>query len=207
MRQPGHRTGGRIAFLSDRDGHAALYLMNTDGSGVFRVTTVVGSGPGARLTWSPDSTLIGFDCEVDAGNEDICVIGASGAGFRRLTLGPGRDINPAWSPDGQQIAFATDRYAPGATVQLALMRPDGSAVSLTRWRNRRLEPRVVDRWKANRLRGGELLLLRGGSLCHERGWFRGVVRRGGGYIPGLAAGIDFIDRRFHDRLHRLRLQR
>ncbi len=122
--------GRRIAFLSDRDGHAALYLMNLDGSSVFRVTTAVGSGPGGRLTWSPDSTLLGFDCEVDAGNEDICVIGASGAGLRRLTVGPGRDINPAWSPDGQQIAFATDRYAPGTTVQLALMRPDGSAVSL-----------------------------------------------------------------------------
>ena len=122
--------GSRIAFLSDRDGHAALYLMNTDGSGVFKVTTVVGPGSRRRLTWSPDSTLIGFDCEVDAGNEDICVIGANGAGFRRLTLGPGRDINPAWSPDGQQIAFATDRYAPGATVQLARMRSDGSAVSL-----------------------------------------------------------------------------
>ena len=122
--------GSRIAFLSDRDGHAALYLMNTDGSGVFKVTTVVGSGSRRRLTWSPDSTLIGFDCEVDAGNEDICVIGANGAGFRRLTLGPGRDINPAWSPDGQQIAFATDRYAPAATVQLARMRSDGSAVSL-----------------------------------------------------------------------------
>jgi PKD repeat protein len=122
--------GSRIAFLSDRDGQAALYLMNTDGSGVFKVTTALGSGSRRRLTWSPDSTLIGFDCEVDAGNEDICAIGANGGGFRRLTLGPGRDINPAWSPDGQQIAFATDRYAPGATVQLALMRPDGSAVSL-----------------------------------------------------------------------------
>jgi dipeptidyl aminopeptidase/acylaminoacyl peptidase len=122
--------GNRIAFLSDRDGQAAMYLMNTNGSGVVRVTTAVRSDSRSRLTWSPDSTLIGFDCEVDAGNEDICVIGAAGSGFRRLTLGPGRDINPAWSPDGQRIAFATDRYAPGATVQLALMRSDGSAVSL-----------------------------------------------------------------------------
>jgi PKD domain/WD40-like Beta Propeller Repeat len=122
--------GSRIAFLSDRDGQTALYLTNTDGSGVFKVTTAPSSGLRRRLTWSPDSTLIGFDCEVDAGNEDICVIGANGAGFRRLTLGPGRDINPAWSPDGQQIAFATDRYAPGATVRLARMRPDGSAVSM-----------------------------------------------------------------------------
>ena len=122
--------GSRIAFLSDRDGHAALYLMNADGSGVFRVTTAAGSASRSRLTWSPDSTLIGFDCEVDAGNKDICVIGANGGGFQRLTLGLGKDINPAWSPDGQQIAFATDRYAPGAAVQLALMRPDGSAVAL-----------------------------------------------------------------------------
>jgi len=122
--------GSRIAFLSDRDGHAALYVMNTDGSGVFRVTTAFGAGSRRRLTWSPDSNFIGFDCEVDTGNEDICVIGVSGSGFQRLTLDPGKDINPAWSPDGQQIAFATDRYAPGAAVQLAVMRPDGSAVSL-----------------------------------------------------------------------------
>jgi tricorn protease len=40
---------------------------------------------------------------------DIWITDASGANPRRLTAHPGRDIEPRFSPDGQWIAFASDR--------------------------------------------------------------------------------------------------
>ena len=43
----------------------------------------------------------------------------------RLTNRPGADIDPAWSPDGSTIAFASDRDGP---LDVYTMRPDGTDV-------------------------------------------------------------------------------
>ena len=40
---------------------------------------------------------------------DIYVIKADGTGLRQLTKHPSDDYVPAWSPDGSQIAFCSDR--------------------------------------------------------------------------------------------------
>src|SRR5829696_3362371 len=40
---------------------------------------------------------------------DIYTINVDGRGERRLTDTPGLDGFPSWSPDGQRLAFATDR--------------------------------------------------------------------------------------------------
>lgn len=39
------------------------------------------------------------------GNIEIYVMDADGAHQRRLTAWAGRDLDPAWSPDGQKITF------------------------------------------------------------------------------------------------------
>ena len=44
---------------------------------------------------------------------DLWTIAASGGGARRLVGGQGWDETPAWSPDGNRIAFARSVYAPG----------------------------------------------------------------------------------------------
>jgi PKD repeat protein len=119
--------GHRIAFESDRDGPVALYLMDPDGSDVARITIDNGLVVG-RPTWSPDSTRLAFPCRVEEFNDDVCAVNADGTNLLRLTNDPGRDIDPAWSPDGSKIAFVTSRF--GGLLQLASMRPDGSAVGL-----------------------------------------------------------------------------
>jgi len=40
---------------------------------------------------------------------EIFTINADGSGERRITDSPGLDAFPAWSPDGERIAFASDR--------------------------------------------------------------------------------------------------
>jgi Tol biopolymer transport system component len=48
----------------------------------------------------------------------------------RLTNGAENDFNPAWSPDGRQIAFDTDRDGPGFTnVEIYVMNADGTEVT------------------------------------------------------------------------------
>jgi Tol biopolymer transport system component len=71
---------------------------------------------------------IAFSCygESTSGafNSDIYVVNADGTNLRRLTEGWAWDIEPAWSPDGAQIAFVSTR---DGQRDLYTMNADGSS--------------------------------------------------------------------------------
>jgi tricorn protease len=58
--------------------------------------------------FSPDGSQIAFTGEED-GNHDVYVMPASGGVPRRLTYHPGVDVAVAWTPDGKNILFASQR--------------------------------------------------------------------------------------------------
>jgi Tol biopolymer transport system component len=60
-----------------------------------------------------------------APQEDLFVSRVDGTQSRRLTDDAHRDRGPAWSPDGQRIAFYSDR---GGSYQLWIIRADGSGL-------------------------------------------------------------------------------
>lgn len=60
-----------------------------------------------------------------AGEIDIYVMNADGSDVQRLTDAPGRDFEPAWSPDGSTIVFSSDRDDP-ENAHLYLMDADGA---------------------------------------------------------------------------------
>ena len=57
------------------------------------------------LSWSPEGTEIAFAAENRTGNVDIYRISRKGGPPQRVTLSPGADISPNWSPDGSTIAY------------------------------------------------------------------------------------------------------
>jgi TolB protein len=85
--------GSKIAFTSSRDGNAEIYIMNSDGSGVQRLTNhpTIDSTP----TWSPTGTQIAFTSE-RSGNPQIYIMNADGTGVQRITEETHAD-RPTWS--------------------------------------------------------------------------------------------------------------
>ncbi|PIE01855.1 MAG: hypothetical protein CSA81_10120 [Acidobacteria bacterium] len=69
---------------------------------------------------SPDGSKICFSYQ-----GDIWVVAAEGGSASRITVHPGYDYNPQWSPKGDRIAFVSDRTS---SDQIYSMKTDGSDV-------------------------------------------------------------------------------
>jgi len=126
-------------------GSGGLFVAPSDGSSA--PTPLVTNANIEYLDWSPDGTKLvyGVRDNADSGDYrwDIWVIGADGTGATQLTDEPGWDKIAVWSPDGQWIAFSSDRGASAAQqrdnadntsggfngVGLFLMRADGTDVT------------------------------------------------------------------------------
>ena len=111
-----------IAFSSSRDGNFEIYTMNSDGTGLTRLT----NNPATDLfpAWSPDRTRIAFASNRD-GNFEIYSMAAAGGTATRLTVNARVDGTPSWSPDGSKIAFASAR---DGNFEIYTMNPDGSGL-------------------------------------------------------------------------------
>ena len=75
--------GAREAFESDQEGQPGIYAINSDGSGLRRLTDRPGEGP----TWSPDGSRIAFTSAGDEGRGDIYVVGLDDSPVRLTVAG------------------------------------------------------------------------------------------------------------------------
>ena len=111
----GDSTNGIIVFNSSSnpvgtnpEGDFEIFTMDMSGGNVQQIThnTVLDSGP----KWSPDCSTISYN-SLDAGSSlDVHRVDANGTDDVNLTNAPGVfDAFSAWSPDGQEIVFSSDR--------------------------------------------------------------------------------------------------
>jgi eukaryotic-like serine/threonine-protein kinase len=107
---------GQIVFASTRSGIPQLYLVNADGTDLTQLT-IMEKGA-CQPSWSPNGSQLVFisPClgradffETIYNESSLYIINADGTGLKQLTPAPGSDFEPAWSPDGEQIAFTSVR--------------------------------------------------------------------------------------------------
>ena len=94
--------GSLIAFVSDRTGTPELYRVNTDGTGLARLTTAIGFN--GRFAWSPDGRTIALARDI-AGVADLYRMNADGSSIVRLTSGLGGIGEFEWSSDSTRLLF------------------------------------------------------------------------------------------------------
>jgi len=131
--------GQLIAFVSDRGGDHDIWAIRPDGTGLTQITDTPNLQE-ANPNWSPDGARIAYDvcqsatfpCAGSTPNYEIVTADPDGGNVKRLTNVAGIDAHPAWSPDGTQIVFRSDRTG---WTQIWKMNADGTGVTQLTFKN------------------------------------------------------------------------
>ncbi len=156
-------TGGRIAFVSDREGSPDIFVMNANGSNQVRLTNDPGiddfpnfSANGSKIVFTRDQRV--FSMDVDGSNQVGLTVSSS-------------ESEPKFSPDGSKIVFTSNRdgnleiYVMDAngdnqtrlTNNTAwdfspVFSPDGQKIAFTSERDGQFEVYIMDANGSNQVR-------------------------------------------------------
>lgn len=121
--------GSQIAFVSDREGGPQIFVMPAAGGAATRVSK--NGDYNTTPTWSPKkgAHVIAYTTR-DGGVYDIVALDLDTKKMTRITQGEGSNEEPAFSPNGRAIAFASSRSG-GSGIYVA--NADGTGTAKKVW--------------------------------------------------------------------------
>jgi TolB protein len=101
--------GSQIAFVSDRQGSPQIYLMSAGGGAAKRLTFQGNQNTTPKFNPRSDKPLIAFTGRDERGSFDIFTYDLKSGKIDRVTQNQGSNYDPAWSPDGRLLVYASGR--------------------------------------------------------------------------------------------------
>ena len=111
--------GQTVAFVSQRDGDVAIWLVDGDGANPRKLVK------GREPSFSPDGRQVVFTSSAFHANDEIYLIDLDGSNMIRLTENMHKfDWFASWSPEGERLAYNSEVFG---GQELMIMRTDGEA--------------------------------------------------------------------------------
>jgi Tol biopolymer transport system component/DNA-binding winged helix-turn-helix (wHTH) protein len=95
--------GKHIAFISNRSGNPEIWMSNSDGTGMVKVSNFNNPQTGT-LSWSPDSQKIAFD-SLHNGHQAVYIVDTADLVAHQFSTNVPEPSQPNWSHDGKWIYF------------------------------------------------------------------------------------------------------
>jgi Tol biopolymer transport system component len=105
--------GRRFAFITFAEGRNEINTFNVQTGEIQTRTTVKEVGAIHNLAWGPEGRRIAFS-GLQGGLSDLYIYNLETETARQLTNDRHSALQPTWAPDGEALAFTTDR-GPGGT--------------------------------------------------------------------------------------------
>jgi hypothetical protein len=108
--------GEKFAFITFVQGDNDLEIIDVESGEVTRRISPKGIGAITNPTWSPDGNKIAF-AGIEGGLSDLYSLDLRTNTVRQLTNDRYADLQPAWAPGGERLAFITDRGPDGTNFE------------------------------------------------------------------------------------------
>ena len=116
--------GRQILFASSMDGSNQLYVINLDGSGLRKVTSLPALR--GRSDWSSQGQIVTYSG--DSWKRELFLMSADGSGLHQVSPAGGNSQGPSFSPDGFWITFTAyfDHMREDNGCEIYIIRTDGT---------------------------------------------------------------------------------
>ncbi len=129
-RDPDVSRDGRVAYVERLADRSELALIGLDGTGRRLLTRSLPETQWSAPRFSPDGRRLAAARWLPGGWLDLALVDVESGEVRELLHDRARDLEPAFTPDGRQIVFRSDRD--GVSEIYALRLDDGALSRLTR---------------------------------------------------------------------------